>query len=62
MNESGSAPEGGTFTYCRRPAQKMTVAMNISTPGTPNATAGPKWRSSSGANSEAKNEPKLMIQ
>ena len=36
--------------------------MNISTPGTPNATAGPRWRRKIGIRSDAKNEPKLMIQ
>ena len=41
-NESGSSPRlGGTRTYFPRPSQKTSVAMNISTPGMPNATAGP---------------------
>ena len=41
-NESGSSPRvGGTRTYCRRPSQKMMVAMPIRMPGMPNATAGP---------------------
>ncbi len=40
-NECGSEGAGGTFTYFLRPDQKMTVAMNIRIPGTPNASAGP---------------------
>ena len=41
-NESGSSPRGGgTRTYCLRPSQKISVAMNIRMPGMPNATAGP---------------------
>src|SRR5690606_16406202 len=61
--ESGSLPrDGGTLTYFLRPSQKMKVAMNIRMPGMPNAHAGPQLRSTSGISSEAKNEPKLMIQ
>ena len=62
-NESGSLPrDGGTLTYLLRPSQKMKVAMNMRMPGMPNAHAGPQLRSTSGISSEAKNEPKLMIQ
>ena len=61
-NECGSADAGGTFTYFLRPAQKMTVAMNIRIPGMPNATAAPYLRSKIGMKSEAKNDPKLMLQ
>jgi hypothetical protein len=61
-NECGSAGAGGTFTYFLRPDQKMTVAMNIRMPGIPNATAGPYLRRKMGMSSEAKNEPKLMVQ
>ena len=44
------------------PNQKKTVAMNIIAPGMPNATAGPYLRRKIGMSSEAKNDPKLMIQ
>ena len=62
MNECGSAGAGGMFTYFARPIQKMTVAMNISTPGMPKAIAGPYSRRKIGISSEAKNEPKLIVQ
>ena len=61
-NECGFGGAGGTITYCLRPSHRITVAMNISTPGMPNATAGPSCRRKIGINSDAKNEPKLMIQ
>ena len=35
------SPEGGTCTNFQRPIQKATVAMPISTPGSPKATCGP---------------------
>lgn len=61
--ESGSSPRlGGTRTYLPRPSQKTKVARNISTPGMPNATAGPKPRRNSGISSEAKKLPKLIVQ
>ena len=58
----GSDGVGGTTTYLRRPDQKMTVAMNIRMPGMPKAQRGPSVRRMIGISSEAKNEPKLMIQ
>ena len=61
-NECGLDAAGGTCTYFLRPAQKMTVAIAISTPGMPNATLGPYSRRNTGISSDAKNEPKLMIQ
>ena len=61
-NECGFGGAGGTITYCLRPSQKTTVEMNISTPGMPNATAGPSCCRNIGISSDAKNEPKLMIQ
>ena len=62
-NESGSSPRvGGTRTYCLRPSQKISVAMNISAPGMPKAIAGPKLRRNSGISSEAKKLPKLIVQ
>src|SRR6478609_686327 len=61
-NESGSGGVGGTITYCRRPSQRMAVDKNISAPGMPNAIAGPKFFRKTGMSSDAKNEPKLMIQ
>ncbi len=60
--EWGSAAAGGTCTYFLFPIQNTTVAMNISSPGMPNATAAPKSRRKMGVSSEAKKEPKLMIQ
>ena len=62
-NECGSSPRvGGTRTYCLRPSQKISVAMNIRMPGIPNATAGPKLRRNNGISSEAKKLPKLIVQ
>ncbi len=62
-----SAGSGGGRRHASRiaggPAQKMTVAMNISAPG--NAEGDRRRRSAcrnSGISSDAKNEPKLMIQ
>ena len=49
-NESGSGGAGGTRTYKRRPSQKTAVAMNISSPGMPKATAGP-WAGTTRGNS-----------
>ena len=60
--ELGSGGVGGRSTYCRRPIQKTSVAMNIKAPGMPKATAGPYCLRKMGINSDAKNEPKLMIQ
>src|SRR4051794_39965531 len=61
-NECGFGGDGGTITYCLRPAHRTAVEINISAPGTPNATAGPRYRRNMGIRSDAKNEPKLMIQ
>ena len=61
-NECGFEVVGGTCTYLLRPAQKITVATAISRPGMPKATLGPYSRRKIGISSEAKNEPKLMIQ
>src|SRR5690606_1343110 len=60
--ECGSRCTGGTWTYLFRPAQKIRVARNISTPGTPNATLGPYLSSRIGINNEAKSEPILILQ
>src|SRR5690606_18578237 len=61
-NECGCEVVAGTCTYLLRPAQKITVATAISRPGMPKATLGPYSRRKIGISSEAKNEPKLMIQ
>jgi hypothetical protein len=61
-NECGFGGAGGTITYFLRPSHRIIVEMNMSTPGTPNANAGPRCRRKIGIRSEAKNEPKLMIQ
>jgi hypothetical protein len=61
-NECGFGGAGGTNTYCLRPSQKITVAMNMSAPGIPKATLGPNPRRKMGMRNDAKNEPKLMIQ
>src|SRR5947207_1431731 len=61
-NECGFGGAGGTIMYCLRPSQKIRVEMSMRTPGTPKANAGPRCRRKIGIKSEAKNEPKLMIQ
>mgnify|MGYP003693721169 CR=1 FL=1 len=61
-NECGLGGAGGTIAYFLRPAHRMAVEINMSTPGTPKANAGPTYRRNIGIRSEAKNEPKLMIQ
>ncbi len=40
----------------------MKVAMNISTPGMPNAIDGPSSRRNNGISNDAKKLPKLMVQ
>ena len=60
--ESGSGGEGGTWTYFLRPAQKITVATNIRMPGMPNAMLGPWFLRKMGIRSDAKNEPKFIVQ
>ena len=61
-NECGFGGAGGTITYFLRPSHRIAVETNMSTPGTPKANAGPRCRRKIGIKSEAKNEPKLMIQ
>ena len=61
-NESGSGGVGGSMTYCFRAIQSTKVETNMSTPGIPNAIAGPSFRRKIGINPDANNEPKLMIQ
>src|SRR5690606_10967424 len=53
---------GGTSTERLRPSQNTRVATNISRPGMPNDTEGPKFYRNSGISNEANSEPKLMIQ
>ena len=53
---------GGTFTYWRLPATKKTSASAMSTPGTPNATAGPYALRSQGMSSDAVTLPRFTIQ
>ena len=40
-NECGFGGAGGTITYRLRPSHRIMVEMNMSTPGMPNAIAGP---------------------
>ncbi len=61
-NECGFGGAGGTITYRLRAIHRTKVEMNMSTPGIPNAMLGPSCRRKIGIRSEAKNEPKLMIQ
>src|SRR4030095_16737417 len=61
-NEWGFGGAGGTITYCLRPAHRIAVETNMSTPGTPKATAGSRYRRKIGIKSAPKNEPRLMTQ
>src|SRR5438874_2009802 len=56
------SPAGGMCTIFLRPIQKMTVAINISTPGKPKAYLGPQFgsRSRIGQSQIEKDEPRLM--
>src|SRR5215211_6645704 len=55
-------PAGGMWTNFLRPAQKKIVAMNIATPGIPNAHRGPQFEfaSMSGQRMVERNEPALI--
>ena len=53
-------PAGGICTNTLRPIQNATVASAISTPGTPNAHAGPNSSSRMGVNSVETIAPRLM--
>ena len=60
MSRHKAPPDGGTWTKWLRPIQNTSVASAISTPGTPNATPGPKLSSNRGITINEAAEPRLI--